>query len=89
MYFSKVAVLFSLAVSAMAMPVFNDLEDRAPKSSKASANTTSTTTASSAGVLTSKAYADFQVSGGVAGNALAEVQAKFPVSRNRHQTFDI
>lgn len=33
-----------------------------------------------AGVLTTQNYADFQVSDGVAGNALAEVQAKFPVS---------
>ena len=29
--------------------------------------------------LTSQSYADFQVSDGVAGNALAEVQANFPV----------
>lgn len=33
-----------------------------------------------AGVLTQQAYADFQISDGVAGDALAEVQAKFPVS---------
>lgn len=32
-----------------------------------------------AGVLTQQAYADFQISDGVAGNALAEAQAKFPV----------
>ncbi len=32
-----------------------------------------------AGVLTVQNYADFQVSDGVAGNALAEVQANFPV----------
>ena len=31
--------------------------------------------------LTSQAYADFQVSDGVAGNALAEVQVKFPVRK--------
>ncbi|KAL1599854.1 hypothetical protein SLS60_007659 [Paraconiothyrium brasiliense] len=31
------------------------------------------------GVLTAQSYADFQVSDGVAGNALAEVQAKFPI----------
>jgi hypothetical protein len=30
--------------------------------------------------ITPQAYADFQVSDGVAGNALAEVNAKFPVS---------
>lgn len=35
-----------------------------------------------AGVLTTQSYANFQVSDGVAGNALAEVQAKFPVSAN-------
>lgn len=33
-----------------------------------------------AAVLAQQSYADFQVSDGVAGNALAEVQAKFPVS---------
>ncbi|KAF2488945.1 hypothetical protein BU16DRAFT_553686 [Lophium mytilinum] len=32
-----------------------------------------------AAVLTTRAYADFQISDGVAGNALAEVQAKFPI----------
>jgi hypothetical protein len=31
------------------------------------------------GVLTVQDYADFQVSSGVAGDALAEVNAKFPV----------
>lgn len=60
MYF-KATFLFSLAVSALALP-------------------TTTTTQKRAAVLTKRAYADFQVSGGVAGNALAEVQAKFPVS---------
>lgn len=57
MYF-KATLLFSLAVSALAVP----------------------TTEKRAGVLTKQAYADFQISDGVAGNALAEVQAKFPVS---------
>ena len=33
-----------------------------------------------AGVLTATTYDNFQVSDGVAGNALAEVKAKFPVS---------
>lgn len=32
-----------------------------------------------AGVLTVSDYSDFQVSDGVAGDALAEVKAKFPV----------
>lgn len=32
-----------------------------------------------AGVLTQQTYANFQISDGVAGNALAEVNAKFPV----------
>lgn len=36
-----------------------------------------------AGVLTVKSYADFQVSDGVAGNALNEVNANFPVCRTR------
>ncbi len=36
-----------------------------------------------ADVLTAKSYADFQVSDGVAGNALAEVNANFPVCHDR------
>lgn len=61
MYF-KATVLFSLAVSALALPAPSQgaVEKRA--------------------VLTTSNYADFQVSDGVAGNALAEVQAKFPVN---------
>lgn len=35
-----------------------------------------------AGVLTASSYADFQVSDGVAGNALDEVKAKFPIDYN-------
>ncbi|KAH8657872.1 hypothetical protein BX600DRAFT_514415 [Xylariales sp. PMI_506] len=35
-----------------------------------------------ANVLTFRPYADFQVSDGVAGNALAEVNAKFPLDLN-------
>lgn len=35
-----------------------------------------------AAVLTKQSYAQFQVSDGVAGNALAEVQAKFPIDEN-------
>lgn len=35
--------------------------------------------AAAAGVLTVQTYDDFSVSSGVAGNALAEVNAKFPV----------
>ena len=62
MYFSKIAVVLSVAVSALALPALE-----APKQKRA-------------GVLTVQDYADFQVSDGVAGNALAEVQANFPVS---------
>lgn len=40
---------------------------------------TATTQQKRAGVLTAQDYADFQISDGVAGDALAEVQAKFPV----------
>ncbi|KAI3400305.1 hypothetical protein diail_3686 [Diaporthe ilicicola] len=35
-----------------------------------------------AAVLTNRTYAQFQISDGVAGNALAEVQAKFPIDEN-------
>ncbi|KAK7181817.1 hypothetical protein DPSP01_002408 [Paraphaeosphaeria sporulosa] len=41
-----------------------------------------------AGVLTAKSYADFQVSDGVAGNALAEVQAKFPIDTSNLANVD-
>ena len=36
------------------------------------------------GVLTVQDYSEFQVSDGVAGNALAEVNAKFPVCLRHH-----
>lgn len=39
-----------------------------------------------ASVLTAQDYSQFQVSNGVGGNALAEVQAKFPVSMEITQT---
>jgi hypothetical protein len=60
----KSTFLLSLAVSALALP--------ASKKSKAAAT--------AASVLTVQDYADFQISDGVAGDALAEVKAKFPVS---------
>ena len=58
MYFTKVAVLFSIVALSAAGPI-------GLKTKRAS-------------VLTVKSYADFQVSDGVAGNALAEVNANFP-----------
>ena len=48
-----------------------------------------TAAASGAGVLTAQSYADFQVSDGVAGNALDEVNAKFPVCLCLYQSFFI
>ncbi|KAI0599233.1 hypothetical protein F4775DRAFT_552026 [Biscogniauxia sp. FL1348] len=62
MFFSKIAVILSVAASALAMPA--GLEAHKQKR---------------AGVLSVQDYSQFQVSDGVAGNALAEVQAKFPV----------
>jgi hypothetical protein len=38
------------------------------------------------GVLTVQDYSEFQVSDGVAGNALAEVNAKFPVCKPERKT---
>ena len=66
----KSTLLFSLAVSALALPA--SLDERKTKAAAGVAGAT-------ADVLTVQDYADFQVSDGVAGNALAEVQAKFPV----------
>jgi hypothetical protein len=91
----KSTLLFSLAVSALALP--------APKKDKAAATTSASavaTTAASAvataaasaaagtgaSVLTVQDYADFQVSDGVAGDALNEVNAKFPVSSPKYDT---
>ncbi|KAI9648185.1 hypothetical protein NHQ30_002817 [Ciborinia camelliae] len=65
MHFSTLAILFSLSVASLAAPV--DTLKRA------------TTKAESASVLTAGSYSDFQVSDGIAGNALAEVNAKFPI----------
>ncbi|KAH6688878.1 hypothetical protein F5X68DRAFT_75413 [Plectosphaerella plurivora] len=71
MYFTKAAVILSLAVSAMAMPTGTD--DRIVKR---------------AAVLKSTDYANFQVSDGKAGDALAEVQAKFPIDEGNLQGVD-
>ncbi|KAB5536560.1 hypothetical protein GE09DRAFT_331285 [Coniochaeta sp. 2T2.1] len=69
----KSTLLFSLAASALALPA--SLDERKTKAAAASGTGTGT----AADVLTVQDYADFQVSDGVAGNALAEVQAKFPI----------
>ncbi|KAH8675646.1 hypothetical protein BX600DRAFT_432208 [Xylariales sp. PMI_506] len=61
MYFTKVAVVLSLAVSALALPTSGDVTRKTKRA------------------LTFKPYADFQISDGTAGNALAEAQAEFPV----------
>jgi len=65
MQFSNLAILFSLSVATLAAPI--DIAERA------------TTKATSASVLTAGDYSTFQVSDGVGGDALAEVNAKFPV----------
>lgn len=66
----RTTALLSLAASAFAAP--------------ATVNTRETRAAAGVGtavsVLKVQNYSDFQVSDGVAGNALAEVKAKFPVS---------
>ncbi|ORY10030.1 hypothetical protein BCR34DRAFT_486370 [Clohesyomyces aquaticus] len=41
-----------------------------------------------AAVLSKQAYADFQISDGVAGNALAEVNAKFPIDTSNLANVD-
>lgn len=69
--FVKATLIFSLAVSALALPA--NIDSRKTKGA-------ASTAAAGASVLTVQDYADFQVSDGVAGNALDEVNAKFPVS---------
>lgn len=65
MLFSNLVILVSISVASLAAPL--DTTTRAK------------TKAASTSVLTAGSYSDFQVSDGVAGNALAEVNAKFPV----------
>jgi hypothetical protein len=64
MQFAKIAFFLGLAATSLAAPIASSSEEKR----------------ASAGVLKVQAYAAFQVSDGVAGNALAEVNAKFPVS---------
>lgn len=61
MYFSKIAVLFTLAATGLSAPI-EGAERRQAK------------------LLSVQNYSQFQVSDGTAGNALAEVAQKFPVS---------
>lgn len=57
MFFSKFALVLSLATVSLSAPIQQKRAD----------------------LLTAQDYADFQVSDGVAGNALAEVEEKFSV----------
>ncbi|RFU32711.1 hypothetical protein B7463_g3617, partial [Scytalidium lignicola] len=87
MRFSSVAVLFSLTAAVLAAPIERSTcSDAAAASSSSAVAASSTTTASvskaASGVLTEKTYNEFSVSGGVAGNALAEVNAEFPIDLN-------
>lgn len=68
MYF-KTAFIFSLVASALALPSGVDKRNNHSKGVNRRA------------VLGVQDYSEFQVSDGVAGNALAEVLAKFPVSQ--------
>jgi hypothetical protein len=65
MHFSTPLTIFLSLTGALAAPIKVD-------GKRASTGT-------SAAVLTVQTYDEFNVSGGVAGNALAEVNAKFPV----------
>lgn len=78
MRFSTVAVFLGLTASSLAAPVM----DLPTGMTKRANSTSSNSNAAAAGgsVLTAQSYADFQISDGVAGNALAEVNQKFPVS---------
>lgn len=70
MRFSTSIFAFGLAATALAMPF-----DEEALGKRANA-----TAAAGGSVLVAQSYADFQISDGVAGNAQAEVMAKFPVS---------
>ena len=76
MYFSK-ALLLAFAATAFALPH----GQRVARATSCDADDDTTTdAATTGGVLTATTYANFQISDGVAGNALDEVNAKFPVS---------
>ncbi len=89
MFFSKALIIaFAASVLALPAPAADSCAKAADttKAAAAAATTAAKATAAKAasgsggGVLTVSNYADFQVSDGVAGNALDEVKAKFPVS---------
>jgi hypothetical protein len=85
MHFSNVALLLTLAISSLAAPVCSP-KATATATAVAKAAPASTAAKGSAGsVLTVQNYNDFQASDGVGGNALAEVNAKFPVCRTSHR----
>jgi hypothetical protein len=82
-------IILSLATSSLSAPgAFNVLlylahspGSKLPRClAKPHANRMKVNKRAAAGVLTVQTYDEFNVSGGVAGNALAEVNAKFPVS---------
>jgi len=75
MYF-KTAFIFSLVASALALPSGVDKRNNHSKGVNRRA------------VLGVQDYSEFQVSDGVAGNALAEVLAKFPISESDFANVD-
>jgi hypothetical protein len=74
MFFSKAVVLFSLVASSLAAPCTT-----APVVVVSAADNTTTTTPATGDTLTFRTYAQFQISDGVAGKALDEVNTAFPV----------
>ncbi|KAF2651188.1 hypothetical protein K491DRAFT_782050 [Lophiostoma macrostomum CBS 122681] len=72
MRFSTSFLLSGLLATCLAAPVTEQKRK----------NGTASAAASGASVLTVRSYADFQISDGVAGNAMAEVMAKFPIDVN-------
>lgn len=78
MRFSTITIVLSLAITSFAAPA----PKKSSKTTSAATAAATGATGAAAAVLTATTYSDFQVSDGVGGSALAEVNAKFPVRYN-------
>lgn len=73
---NTLALLLTLSTSALSAPT----SCKAVTAAAAAVPAASATPAAGGAVLSVQTYNDFSVSAGVSGDALAEVNAKFPVS---------
>jgi len=78
MLFSRIAIVLGFAALSFGAPTKSKSTASAAAAVAASSGSAA---AAGAGVLTAQSYNDFSVSGGVAGSALDEVNAKFPIDQ--------